>query len=113
MGSWVDLVNSFTHVAAGAMPVSVSITHTVPAGSAVAGIGNWLDSRIFEPSEGFQRREGSRFMSVLIATFPTSPHGTVVVAPEVVDGPNKTWRVDGSKPAPALGTRDLILVETT
>ena len=114
MGSMIDLVNSITHAAGGAMPVSVPITHTVPAGSPVTGIGNWLDSRIFETPEGasFQRREGSRFMSVVIATFATSPHGTVVVAPEVVDGSDKTWRVEGSEPAAALGTRVLILVET-
>lgn len=115
MGSLVDLVNSITHGAAGITPVSVPITVTPDGGDPITAVGNWVDSRIFEVPEGagFQRREGSHFMTVTIAAVPTTPRGTVVVAPEVVGGSNKTWRVESSEPAVALGTRILILVEDT
>ena len=113
MDSMVDLVNSITHAAA-ATPVSVPIIFKTPSGSPIPTVGNWMDPRIFEAPDGagFQRGEGSHFMSVLIADIPSAPRGSVVVAPEVSGGLDKTWSVERSEPIVALGTRILILVET-
>lgn len=44
----------------------------------------------------FQRREPLRVAGLKRSEVPTVPRGTLIVAPEVLGGAVKTWRVDGT-----------------
>ena len=114
MGSMVDLVNSIT-IGAGLLPLSVPYTFTLPGESIVTGkTGLWTDPLVVEMPEGagFPRREESHLLTVLVSDMPSAPKGTVVVAAEVPEGSDKTWRVESSIPSKQLGKRILILLET-
>lgn len=78
--------------------VSATVTRPAPDNAPIATTVIWL----VEPANDaqpygsdFRRGEPRRLMAITKADVPTMPRGTVVVAPEVPDGPDRTWLLDG------------------
>lgn len=80
-----------------AFAVAVTVTRPAPDNTPIATSGIWLTplAETFPHGTDFQRRDPRRVMALRRSAVPTLPRGTVVSAPEVLSGANKTWRVDG------------------
>ncbi len=113
MGSMVDLVNSITFDAE-LLPGSVTATVTPVGGSAIVTSGVWMDPAIIEVPEGvpFGRAEEVKLLAVTLADVPSAPRLSVVVAPEVAGGSDKTWRVESGFRSVGSRSRVLLLLET-
>ena len=74
----------------------VDATVTVPDGVPVATVVFWLPPVTVEVPAGeqFRRVEARRVIVVSKADVPQLPRGTVIVAPEVDGGDDRTWVID-------------------
>jgi hypothetical protein len=81
--------------------VNATVTRPAPDNAPIATKGIWrvapLDER--QPyGTDFHNRVPRRVFVLSRSDVPTLPRGTVVVAPEVMGGADKTWKVDGLEP---------------
>lgn len=78
--------------------VAATVTRPAPDGTPVSTTGLWLTTPLEELRPhglDFQRREPRRVMALPRRTFDSVPRGSLVSAPERLDGTPTDWRVDG------------------
>jgi len=76
------------------LPATVTRPHEPAITTTVA----WVPPLTEEHPSGAtaaRRRESRKVLAVRRDQVPTVPRGTVIVAPEELDGTDETWRVDG------------------
>lgn len=80
-----------------AFGVPATVTRPAPDDTPIETTGVWVPPLTVDSPSGLQtkRREPLRIFALPRADVPTVPTGTVIEAPEVLDGPVRTWRVDG------------------
>lgn len=79
-----------------AFGVPATVTRPSPDDDPIATPVIWLSPEDSDRPYGtdYQRREPRRVMGVPRTTVAGVPRGTLVVAPELLGGTDKTWRVD-------------------
>lgn len=77
--------------------IPVTVTRPFPDDTAIETRGIWLTTLTDDRpgATDFSRREPYRVMALSRAEVPTTPRGTLIVAPENPGGTDQTWRVDG------------------
>lgn len=78
--------------------VAATVTRPAPDNAPIETTGIWQVAPLEEQQPfgtDFRRVEPRRVMVLSRADVPTIPRGTVIVAPETLDGVDKTWKVDG------------------
>lgn len=83
------------------MGVPITVTRPAPDDTPIATRGIWRpapleDSRPY--GTDFQRVGPRRVMAIGKADVDDLPRGSIIAAPEVIDGVTKNWRVDGFDP---------------
>lgn len=80
-----------------AFGVPATVTRPAPDATPVVTTGIWLQPLTeTEVGRDFQRREPRRVLVLArSAVAPPLPIGTLIVAPEVLNGTRYTWRVEG------------------
>ena|SRR5690348_16540269 len=89
----------------------VPATVTAPGGSPIATTVVWTSAppELAPMDEAFQRVDARRLLSLRRDQVPNVPRGTAIVAPELKDGPDRTWLVDGFARIDAEELRVIVL----
>lgn len=79
-----------------AFGVPITVTRPAPDDDPYTAVGVWLPELMDEVpiGAGFQRREPRRVLAVSLAAVPALPRGTIIDAPQLVDGYVQRWKVD-------------------
>lgn len=93
--------------------VTATVTRPAPDNTPIATTGIWEvapkdDSQPY--GTDFRKVDRRRVMALARADLPTLPRGTTIVAPETLDGENKTWVVDGLERVDADTWRVIVLL---
>lgn len=78
--------------------LGVPATVTLPNEDPVETTGVWQATPLEEDrpvGPDYQRREQRRVLALPRDVLPSIPRGTIIEAPEVLNGPSRTWRSDG------------------
>lgn len=78
--------------------VAATVTPPPPDDVPVSTTGIWATAPLQDEQPAgtdFRRREPRRVLALPKTDLPILPRGTTIVAPEVMGGVDKTWRVDG------------------
>lgn len=82
----------------GAHGVPVTVQPPYPTdGAEVVTRGIWVtqQSDLVPGGTEFQRREPRRVLVLRLGDVAKVPRGTAIIAPAIMGGPNRGWRVDG------------------
>ena len=79
-----------------AFGVPATVTRPVPEDEPLEATGVWVSEDAMEMpgNSALRRREQIRVMAFRRSEVATIPTGTLVVAPELLGGDERTWRVD-------------------
>lgn len=96
----VDALRTFAQgVMLDTIGVPITVTRPVPFDDPVVASGIWVALPLDETRPmgmDFQRRESRKVMAIVrTATLPTLPNASTILAPELLNGPVRNWRVDG------------------
>lgn len=82
-----------------AFGVSIVVTRPAPDDIPIETTGIWMVLPLDEArpvGTDFQRRDPRQVLAIpRLATLPTLPRGTTLLAPEFAAGPVKGWRIEG------------------